>query len=96
MLLIENMNGVNSFIVYALMNVNKFFPGIYNKMLSNLILFKDTNNIKIVKHKNLKYFFIMYSPLLLHTTLEALKNKSNSSYPNINILLGNDILFIQL
>jgi len=38
----------------------------------------------------------MYSPLLLHKILEALKNKSNTSYPNINILLGNDTLFIQL
>lgn len=52
MLLIENMNGVNSFIVCALMNVNIFFLGIYDKMLSNLILFKDTIKIKIFKHKN--------------------------------------------
>ena len=46
MLLIENMNGVNSILVYALMNVNIFFLGICDKMLSNLILFKD-----IIKNK---------------------------------------------
>jgi len=51
MLLIENMNGVNSIIVYALMNVNIFFQCICDKMLSNLILFKDTNKNKIFKYK---------------------------------------------